>query len=147
MANASRSPKNSARTGGVKRTGSRTLRNFQLGVVVFAVAAIGSYFVWNSFALSPGAAPDVAPSGSCAVTPDPVAAGSSYSLMGSELGAGQAMTVLVTDSAGTHSWNATADTDGIVTVTGHAAQAGPASVKIEKAGGHTAVAICSFNVS
>jgi hypothetical protein len=87
--------------------------------------------------------------GSCAVNPNPVAVGAGYTLTGSNLGAYALVNVLITDSAGTTSWNLQADASGTTSVYSYAYWSGTNSVKFLKSARHgtTTVAACSFSVS
>jgi len=87
--------------------------------------------------------------GSCAVNPNPVAVGAGYTLTGSNLGAYALVNVLITDSAGTTSWNLQADASGTTSVSSYAYWSGTNSVKFMKSARHgsTTVAACSFTVS
>jgi hypothetical protein len=86
---------------------------------------------------------------SCSVNPDPVAVASDYTLTGRSLGAGAVLNVLITDSAGTTSWNLQADDAGTIELTWHSYWAGTSRVVFQKQARHgfSTVASCSFNVS
>src|SRR5207249_4879367 len=89
-------------------------------------------------------------SGSCRVSPNPVAVGAAWTLTGSNLGAYALVNVLITDSAGgINSWNLQADATGTTSVTWHSYASGASSVKFMKGERHgtTAVAACSFWVT
>ncbi len=86
--------------------------------------------------------------GSCSVTPDPVAVGADYTLVGKDLGANTVVNVLISDSMGTTSWNLQADAGGTTSVTWHSYASGTSSVVFQKSRHHgfTQVASCSFEV-
>jgi hypothetical protein len=88
--------------------------------------------------------------GSCAVNPNPVTVGASWTLSGSHLGGSALVNVMVTDAAGSvTSWNLQADTSGAISSTWHSYAAGTSNVKILEGGRHgsTVVAACSFVVT
>jgi hypothetical protein len=90
-----------------------------------------------------------ATSGSCSVTPSPVAIGADWTLRGSNLGAYALVNVLITDAAGgINAWNLQADASGATSVTWHSYAAGTSNVKMNESSRRktTTVAACSFAV-
>ncbi len=86
------------------------------------------------------------PSGSCSAAPSPVPVGTDYTLTGRGLGAYTIVNVLVSDSAGTTSWNLQADANGTTAVVGRAYWTGTSKVTFQTGRRNTVVASCSFSV-
>jgi hypothetical protein len=85
-------------------------------------------------------------SGSCSVTPNPAAVGKTYTVLGSRLGAGRIVNVLVTDSAGTQWGSVQTDSTGSMQYVGVAAVSGGYSVKVTDSGRKAAtLASCAFS--
>ena len=87
--------------------------------------------------------------GTCAVSPNPVAVNTSYTTDGFNLPSSVIVDVLATDATGaTSSLTAMTDGSGFVSVSQHAWSAGPASVKItDTSRHHNLLASCSFSIS
>lgn len=86
--------------------------------------------------------------GSCSVTPNPVAVGANYTISGSKLGAGRFVNFHVTDAGGTTVFNRQSDSSGNASVTWHSYYRGTSSVRIDDVSGRKAVTVarCSFSV-
>ena len=95
---------------------------------VIAAAAIGSVFVAPVGAQARGTAGTA--SGSCSEAPNPVAVGSTYTVSGSHLPAGQIVNVTVTDPAGTQWGSVRTTSTGTLTYAGVASVVGSYSVRI-----------------
>lgn len=88
-------------------------------------------------------------SGSCSVSPNPVAVGAQWTVTGSNLGANAIVDVLITDSAATTAFNIQADASGNLTDTWHSYNTGTSKVTMKEASHNKQVTVanCSFTVN
>ena len=85
---------------------------------------------------------------SCQVSPNPVALGAGYTVLGSGLTPGGMVNVLVSNSGGSNWWSAQADTGGRIAVPAYANWRGANTVKITTGGRRpSTLATCSFSVT
>jgi hypothetical protein len=86
--------------------------------------------------------------GVCYVTPDPVAAGDDYTIVGSDFKAGQLLGVQIKDSTGTTVFNVSADATGSFSLSWHAYWTGTSTVSINDISHRKTVSLtsCSFEV-
>jgi hypothetical protein len=86
--------------------------------------------------------------GSCTVTPNPVAVGANYTIYGKSLGANRLVNVQIQDVAGTTVFNLATNSLGSVSVTWHSYWTGTSKVTIYDSGGRSLVFLtsCSFQV-
>lgn len=127
-----------------------TPRRFLGGVALAALLLGGS--PTGALAGKPGGGGSTGgSSGTCSVTPNPVAVGADYTVKGSNLGANRYVNVNVSDAVGTTTFFAQTDGAGSVTVVWHAYRSGTSTVKITdnstKRTSGTVLASCSFQVS
>lgn len=131
-----------------KRTPSSIVNSKWTMIFVVAVVSVcGTLLLNNSFAARPGSGGST--SGSCAVTPNPVAVGADYTITGTNLGANAVVNLLLTDSHQTTSWNLQADASGTSKLVWHSYWTGTTTATYNKSAKHgsTTVATCSFTVT
>ena len=86
-------------------------------------------------------------SGTCSEAPNPVAVGSTYTVSGSHLPAGQIVSVTVTDPAGSQWGSVRTTSTGTLTYAGVAAVAGSYTVRITGGSKGNLLATCGFRTA
>jgi hypothetical protein len=125
-----------------KRLLGRTGRRL---VCVIAAAAIGSVVIAPTAARARPSAGAGTASGTCSVTPNPVAVLATYTVSGSHLPAGQIVSVTITDPAGTQWGSVRTTSTGTLTYAGQASVAGSYSVRITGGTKGSLLATCGFS--
>jgi hypothetical protein len=86
-------------------------------------------------------------SGSCSVAPNPVAVGSTYTVSGAHLPAGQIVSLTITDPKGTQWGSVRTTSTGTLIYSGQASNAGSYSVRITGGSKGSLLATCGFRTA
>jgi hypothetical protein len=131
---------------GVAQLPKLNLSNTKMAVVIALIFGLAGGYVLSSTYAASGR---VTSNAACSVSPNPVSQYSDYTVAVTGLDPGIIINVLVTDSASTGAWSASADANGNASITGHAYWLGDSTAKVQtyKHRKWVPLAYCSFHVN
>src|SRR5438046_886247 len=107
---------------------SSTLLCCSLASILLAAGCGGQGDQADEVSVTETGKPSPVPSGSCAVTPNPVAVGADYTITASALAPNELVNVLIEDSSQTTAWNLQSDAAGGLSLTWHSYWTGTSTV-------------------